>query len=38
MVWEDSFFQRKGYVLPAYKLVWEQKTTFLRKLCSVDEA
>lgn len=38
MVWEDSFFQKKGYVLLAYKLVWEHKPNFLRKFCSVDEA
>lgn len=33
-----SFTLSKGYVLPAYKLMWEHKAALLGKLCSVDEA
>lgn len=33
-----TVFHKKGYILTAYKLVWEHKATFHRKLCSADEA
>lgn len=32
-----SFTQSKGFVLPAYKLVWEHVATLLGRICGAAE-